>query len=74
MKRGAQIIAPSFKRLREREVWRTVLKAEIEARFREQLRKAGFWERFKIRIRIAREVRAELNKKFPPLALYSTAV
>jgi len=73
MKKAAQIIAPRFKQLHEREVYRSMLKSEIEKRFHEQRCRARFWERFKIRIQIAREVENEFRKKYPPSAMYSTA-
>ncbi|MFT3869358.1 MAG: hypothetical protein QM715_12965 [Nibricoccus sp.] len=70
MKSSAQIIAPNFKRHREREAEKAVLKSKIGKRFQEQLAAASLWERFKIWIQITREVETELDEKFPPSAMY----
>jgi hypothetical protein len=55
----------AFRGVRER------LRAQAHGRHEAHLRGASLWGRILIRIRIEREVRAELERIYPPGALYA---
>ncbi|MCO6436066.1 MAG: hypothetical protein J5J06_03170 [Phycisphaerae bacterium] len=41
------------------------IRAEVEARFADQLHEAGWWRRWRLRRQIDREIRVELKKQRP---------
>jgi hypothetical protein len=55
--------------VRFREV-RAQLRSDMLARHANELSRASRWRRFWVRLRIEREVNAELAKRFPRRALY----
>jgi hypothetical protein len=59
-----------FRRTRECSAERSRLLAEARVRHEAAFRAAPFWGRLLIRFAIAREVRAEMNRIYPPDALY----
>ncbi len=46
------------------------VRAEIEAQYAEELRKAGFWKRILLQRRIEREIRDRMKEIAPPDGLY----
>ncbi len=46
------------------------VRAEVEAKYAEELRKAGFWERIFLLRRIKRDIRERMKKIAPPDGLY----
>jgi len=48
------------------------IKREVSSRYAEERKRVGFWRRVAIWFTIQKEVYAELKRKFPLHALYST--
>jgi hypothetical protein len=55
---------------RAREGARRIIEREVESRHEEEKKIAGWWNRWLIAVKIQKEVAAELNRRFPPGALY----
>lgn len=69
------IVADGHDRLRDSHEYREAVERitrEVEGRFQSEMAKAPFWRRLWLRHRIRRTIRAELDKLFPPDALYLT--
>ena len=49
---------------------RREIRKQLKERYREEIARSGFWREILIRIKIEREVAAELKRRFPPHALY----
>jgi hypothetical protein len=60
----------NLRQTRECSAERARLLAEARIRHEAAYRAAPFWGRLLIRLAIAREVRAEMNRIYPPDALY----
>jgi len=54
----------------EREVARTAIRREVAERYEEEKKRSGLWWRLLLHLKIEREVRHELNRRFPPHALF----
>ena len=50
------------------------IRCEFQKRYEEEVRAAGWWRRLAIALRVEREVRKEVKRRFPPAALYSSSI
>ncbi|MFT3781532.1 MAG: hypothetical protein QM790_05895 [Nibricoccus sp.] len=73
MKEPKSNIVFDGRRLREGEDYTAVkrrLLLEVQRQHEDELRRASFWQRLWLRVKMRREVHAELKKQFPPAALH----
>lgn len=63
------IITPQTQAKKEE---RQRIELEVSSRYAEEKKSAGVWRRVAIWFVIQKEVKAELKRRFPPHALYST--
>ena len=52
---------------------RNAIRRDLTLRYAEQRKHSGLWRRLVIRVRMEREVAAELKRRFPPQALFATS-
>ncbi len=64
----AEIVADGRERAMDGSVDR--IRAEVEAKYAEELRTAGFWKRRRIRQKIEREIEKRLERIAPKTGLY----
>ena len=72
----SKIVADGMRRLRVVKDYPAVRKrllADVACRYDEEKKRASFWRRLWLEVKIRREVRAELQKEFPRAALYIVA-
>jgi len=43
----------------------------LNERYQEEIARSGFWQEILIRLKIEREISAEMKRRFPPQALYA---
>jgi hypothetical protein len=69
----SKIVADGMRRLREVKDYPAVRKrmlADVACRYKEEKKRASFWRRLWLEVKVRREVRVALQKEFPPSALY----
>jgi hypothetical protein len=49
---------------------RREIRKTLKERYHEEIARSGFWREILIRIKIEREIGAEMKRRFPPGALY----
>jgi len=62
------IIPPRFEKV---EAARRQIRREVNARYEEEMKRAGIWQRLLIWWKIERAVIEEMKRRFPPGALYA---
>jgi hypothetical protein len=73
----SKIVQDGAQRLREAKnffAMRRRLMVEVSRRYEAEMKNTSFWERLWLRVRIHREVSAELKKEFPSAALHIATV
>jgi hypothetical protein len=55
---------------RAREEARQIIELEVRRRYEEGMKSSRWWRRCLVALKIQREVAVELNRRFPPHALY----
>ena len=68
MKRNHKIVADGQRRAYDGNTEQ--VRAEVEAKYTEELKNAGFWRRRSLRRQMEREIQQRLEKTAPPGGLY----
>ena len=68
MKRNNKIVADGRQRAYDGSIEQ--VRVEVEAKYAEELKNAGFWGRMRLRQQMEREIRQRMTKIAPPDGLY----